>query len=234
LRKEFIEEFTRLTPGEIKANIIDLKGEKYQEIYNKIRKIVSHQFKQNIENGIKGFILYGDVGTGKTTMAKALAKDLSVPLFYIDGSDIARSRYGHSEQQIASIFENASKEKSIVLIDDAESVFPSRDWQKGESWHIAQNNVFFHKLDNVDSARLIVIITTNRYDLLDKAIKDRLYSIEVPQPDIPTLVEIAKMRCLELGIPTEEIIKAISQEKNNFTSVRSVEKLVILKYIEHI
>jgi len=234
LRNEFVGEFTRLTPSEIKVNIIDLKGEKYHDIYNKIRKIVSHQFKQNIDNGIKGFILHGDVGTGKTTMAKALAKDLSVPLFYIDGSDIARSRYGHSEQQIASIFDVSAKEKSIILIDDAESVFPTRDWQKGESWHIAQNNVFFHKLDNVNSAKLVVIITTNRFDLLDKAIKDRLHSIEIPQPDIPTLVEIAKMRCLELGIPTEEIVKVISKKENKFNSVRDLEKLVILKYIEGI
>jgi len=234
LRKEFVGEFTRLTPSEIKVNIIDLKGEKYHDIYNKIRKIVSHQFKQNIDNGIKGFILHGDVGTGKTTMAKALAKDISVPLFYIDGSDIARGRYGHSEQQIASIFDDASKEKSIILIDDAESVFPTRDWQKGESWHIAQNNVFFHKLDNVNSAKLVVIITTNRFDLLDKAIKDRLHSIEIPQPDIPTLIEIAKMRCLELGIPTEEVIKVISKKENKFNSVRDLEKLVILKYIEGI
>jgi SpoVK/Ycf46/Vps4 family AAA+-type ATPase len=234
LRREFVEEFTRLSPSEIQADIINLKGKKFNEIFDKLRKIISHQFRQGIENGIRGFILYGDVGTGKTTMAKALAKDLSLPLFYIDGSDIARSRYGHSEQQIASIFENASKEKSIVLIDDAESVFPSRDWQKGESWHIAQNNVFFHKLDNVDSSKNIVIITTNRYDLLDKAIKDRLFSIEVPRPDLESLIEIAKLRCSELGISSNEIAKHIMENKGEFTSVRDVEKFVTMKFIESI
>lgn len=225
-------EFLVIRPSNNSVDIVQLKGDKFKEIYGFIRDIVKHQFQNQIANGIRGFLLHGEVGTGKTTMAKALARDLSLDLFFVDGSDIARGLYGQSEERISDLFNEAQKKaKSVILIDDAESVFPTRDWQKGQSWHVAQNNVFFHKLDSVSSARTIVVLTTNRFDLIDKAIKDRLYNIEVPQPDIATLIDIATARCLELGVDSDDFAEIISQNPERFKSIRSVEKAVIEKYI---
>lgn len=226
------EEFLILNPSDIHIDIIRLKGKRYNEIYDLIKKIISHQLNRRIEHGIIGFILHGDVGTGKTTMVKALTKDLNLPLFFVDGIDIARSLYGQSERQIGTLFEVASNRKSIILIDDAESVFPTRDWIKGQSWHVAQNNVFFHRLDNVDTSKTCVILTTNRYDLMDKAVKDRLYSIEFETPDLETLIEIAKTKCVELGISSKETVKELQEDPNSYKSVRAVEKLIKRKYIE--
>lgn len=235
------KEFLIIRPSENTVDIVQLKGEKFKEIYSFIRRIVKHQFQKQISSGIRGFLLHGEVGTGKTTLVKALARDLSVDLFFVDGADIARGLYGQSEERISDLFEKASPKddklkgyKSIVLIDDAESVFPTRDWQKGQSWHVAQNNVFFHKLDNVNSAKTIVFLTTNRYDLIDKAIKDRLYSLEIPQPDTQTLFEIASSRCFELGMKSDEITKIISQSPKDYTSIRALEKLIMEEYIKNI
>ena len=225
-------DFLILNPTDIQEDIIKLKGKKYNEIYDFVKKIISHQFQRNIEKGIKGFIFYGDVGTGKTVMVKALSKDLTLPLFFIDGVDIARSLYGQSEQQIGALFEVASSRKSLVLIDDAESVFPKRDWIKGQSWHVAQNNVFFHQLDNIDTAKTCVILTTNRYDLMDKAIKDRLYPIEFDKPDLETLIEISKLKCAELGMSSKEVIEELKANAESYKSVRALEKLIRRIYIK--
>ena len=226
------DEFLILNPSDIHIDIIQLKGKKYNEIYDWIKKIISHQFDRGIEHGIIGFILHGDVGTGKTTIVKALAKDLNLPLFFVDGVDIARSLYGQSERQIGTLFEVASNRRSIILIDDAESVFPTRDWIKGQSWHVAQNNVFFHRLDNVDTSKTCVILTTNRYDLMDKAVKDRLYSIEFEPPDLETLIVIAKTKCAELGMSSKEVIEMLKENVGKYKSVRAVEKLIRKRYIE--
>jgi len=233
--RQTIQTFRQLDPY---AHIVDeditkFRGEEYKEIFFKVRRIIEHQFNKKVRKGIKGFLFWGDVGTGKTAMTKALAKDLGYPLVFVDGSDIARWRYGESEQQIVELFGNPTKEKRIVLIDDAESVFPRRDWVKGESWHIAQNNVMFHELDRMDTSSTVVILTTNELSLMDKALRDRLYEIEFRSPPKETLLEIARDRCEDLMIPWQEVVSRI-EANDKVKTIRDVEKMVLEYYAEEV
>lgn len=225
-------DYRKLDPfADIDEDITKFRGEEYTDIFYKVRRIIEHQFNKKVRKGIKGFLFYGEVGLGKTALAKALAKDLHCPLLFIDGSDIARSLYGQSEQAITEVFKNPNNERRIILIDDAESVFPRRDWVKGESWHIAQNNVFFHELDHMDTSNTTVILTTNEISLMDKAVKDRLLEIKFPFPSKEALIQIAKDKCDELMISWEEMVRKV---KNNpdIKSIRDVEKLVLEYYAE--
>ncbi|MCK4496586.1 MAG: ATP-binding protein [Candidatus Aenigmarchaeota archaeon] len=228
-------DFVWLKPSDITRTIHDCKGEYYMDLFHKIRRIISYQFNNPQVEGIKGFIFHGDVGTGKTLMAKVLSKSLEKQLLFVDGSSIARKYYGESEQRIANIFNEAyGKTNSIILIDDAESIFPDRDWIKGQSWHVAQNNVFFHQLDGVNTGKTIVIMTTNKYNLLDKALKDRLYPIEFPQPDIKTLIEIIESECARKNMKPDNIIEEIRSNKKKYASIRDVEKILIEEYIRQV
>jgi len=213
--------------GNTSETIYDLKGEKYQEIFYKMKSVISNQFQNDIHKGIKGFVLFGPAGTGKTTLVKVIAKSLHKPLLFIDGKDVAGELYGQSEKNIDNIFKQAKKKKCIILIDDAESVFPDREWSKGQSWHSSQNNQLLHALDNLDTSQNVVIMTTNKPQLLDVALKDRLYEIEVGAPSIEVLTEIAKAKCEELNINDTEVIEEIK----DCQSVRAVEKIVIEHYI---
>jgi len=227
------ESFKIYSSDEIKQNKIEVIGEEYQKILENVRKIIRFQQKYHIEDGIPGFLFHGDVGLGKTLIGKIIAKELNSYLLFIDGADIARSLYGQSEQQISIIFQKATQFRhSIILIDDCESIFPKRDWIKGESWHLAQNNVFFHQLDDLNTSKISVILTTNRYDLIDKAIKDRLHNIEFPLPCNETLIEITKKKCLKLNLEFDDIRTKI--EFKNIKSMRTLEKKILSLYIDDV
>ncbi|MEM1510456.1 MAG: ATP-binding protein [Sulfolobales archaeon] len=212
-------------------------GKDYETVFNRVFKTFYYQWRENIKRGIKGFLFHGTPGTGKTSLAYAVAKELGkkfrdVYLIVIDGSDIARPLYGESEMRIIEIFSEAENRpgKVILLFDDVESLFMRRDAPMVESWHIAQDNVFFHALDEVDTSKVGVIATTNRYDLVDRAIIDRLYAIEFKPLDLETALAIAEKRCRELGVRFDKVREEILS--SNPASARAVEAIVLRNYIE--
>jgi SpoVK/Ycf46/Vps4 family AAA+-type ATPase len=214
-------------------------GEEYRRIFNLAFKTFYYQFREGIRRGIKGFLFYGEPGTGKTSLAYAVIRELGkkfrdVYLILIDASDIARPLYGESEMRIVEIFEEAKNKPgySILLFDDVESIFMSRGRERIESWHIAQDNVFFHMLDELDTSRIGIIATTNWFELVDKALVDRLYPIEFKPLDIETALAIAKKRCLELGVRFEKVAEEIRSTNPPPRSAREIERIVMKHYIE--
>jgi len=214
-------------------------GEEYKRIFNLVFKTFYYQFREGIRRGIKGFLFHGEPGTGKTSLAYAVARELGkrfrdLYLILVDASDIARPLYGESEMRIVEIFEEAKKKigYTIVLFDDVESIFMSRGRERIESWHIAQDNVFFHMLDELDTSRIGVIATTNWYELVDKALIDRLYPIEFKPLDLETALAIAEKRCLELGVRFEKVKEEILAMNQPPKSAREVERIVLKHYIQ--
>ncbi len=219
---------------DIPESLSGCKGEEFNRVYSEVRNVIAHQLGNGSLKGIKGFIFYGEPGNGKTLMAKVLAKELQLSLFFVDGSVIARELYGQSERQIVKVFAMARKKRSLILIDDAESVFPDRDWMKGESWHVAQNNILFHQIDELDTSQTALIMTTNKFQLLDSALKDRLFPIEFPPIDQHTAIEVAKMKCAEKRIDPARAEERIRAAPEAFRSGRAIEKLVVTEYIRQV
>src|SRR5205085_8367404 len=93
----------------------DLVGETYRHVLAETAAIVGHQWRNDItHSALKGFLFHGGVGIGKTTMARRLAYELmrefgesdehdDVVMVIIDGADIARGRYGDSEEQLRKL-----------------------------------------------------------------------------------------------------------------------------------
>jgi AAA+ superfamily predicted ATPase len=210
------------------------QGEEFRVIFRKVYGIISLQFASPDIKGIKGFIFSGEVGVGKTLMAKMLARQLSVPLFFVDSSTIARKHYGDSEQLVGKFFEEATHNKALLLFDDVEALFLDRTKESSEGWNTGMNNVLFHQLDILDSSKCVVIMTTNLVNYLDKALRDRLYCINFPLPSPDTLIAIARLRCKEVKISSEDIEKTIRSSPDRFRSIRAVEMLVFEQYVSQI
>ena len=187
----------------------EMVGDRYRDLLQEIAAITEYQWRSGTTRGlVKGFMLSGPPGTGKTTLAKRLAYELGrrfeaedeppVALAFIDGGEISRSRYGESEERIRDIFLHARSgftaqgQRSVLLFDDVESIFMARGSQHAKEWHFSQDSVFFHSIDDLDTSRATIVLTSNRPDLIDEAIRDRFLSYVVDYPDLDTLLQMVQ------------------------------------------
>ncbi len=231
----------------------DMVGSFYASLLSELTAITEHQWRSKSPRGlIKGFMLSGPPGTGKTTMAKRLAYELGrkfqveneppVMLAFIDGGEISRSRYGESEERIRDIFMHAKTgftqagQRSVLLFDDVESIFMSRGSQHAKEWHFSQDSVFFHSIDELDTSRSIIVLTSNRPDLIDEAIRDRFLSYTVDYPDLDTLIQmIAQIPVLqelsgnEHAAMKDELVKAV--KAGEVRSMRDAQRFALQRFV---
>lgn len=108
---------------------------------------------------------YGPPGTGKSAYAKYLATFLEIPLISKRASDIIDCYLGNTEKNIAAMFEQANKEKGILLLDEADSFLRNRS-NSQHSWETTQVNELLVQMENFNG---IFICSTNLMKDLDTA-----------------------------------------------------------------
>lgn len=79
---------------------------------------------------VRGILLTGPPGTGKTFIAKALANECGANFYYKSGSEIQSMYVGVSAQNIKRLFKEAKKNgPAIIFIDEIDSIGGKRDSQ---------------------------------------------------------------------------------------------------------
>jgi len=190
-----------------------LLGEEYNRIEAQIRLMIRYHWKRGIKEGVKGYLFFGPPGTGKTLTAFFIAYRIgALPnrTFYIDVGNIAAKYFGDPEKRLRRVFlEGKNLGRVIYIFDDAESAFFSRRLAK-EAWQYSLVAVMLHEIDKIDTSKEALIMTTNMPELLDPAIKDRLYPV-VFIPSLKTLIKYIDWRLEQLGIPEirEEIVEKV-------------------------
>ena len=110
-------------------------------------------------------LFWGLPGTGKTEFAKYLANKTEMTLIIKRYSDLVTKWVGESEQNIAKAFREASDRKAILFIDEADSLFGSRE-NAVRSWEVSRTNELLTQMENF---RGILICCTNLLPNLDRA-----------------------------------------------------------------
>ncbi len=142
-----------------------------QHIIDAVRKISSIR-EENTENsrGLK-MLFHGIPGSGKTELARYIAKKCGKELEIRRASDILSAYVGESEKNIAKMFRDAEKNDTLLLIDEADSFLYSRN-NAGRSWEITQVNEF---LTSMEEFKGILICTTNCMPNVDTAVLRRFH-----------------------------------------------------------
>ncbi len=191
------ESLKPLNAGEIGK--VDLLPQ-LKKVQSLIFKTCKYFFLGNLvmdNSPFKGFILIGPPGTGKTEVVKQSALRLNdnlknIDFLLIDGASIASPKWGDAEKKLKNIFEtiNDPNRKTILLFDDIESLMLTRGTDLAKEWHYSINSILFHELDRLNPNNCMIFATTNRPDLVDDAIKTRLYPIEVPSLPLDQLMDV--------------------------------------------
>lgn len=141
----------------------------------------------------KGVVLYGDPGTGKTLLAKAVANHTSATFLRVVGSELIQKYLGDGPKLVRELFRVADDlSPTIVFIDEIDAIGSKRyDSSSGGTREIQRTMLeLLNQLDGFDERGDVkVIMATNKIDSLDPALIrpgriDR--KIEFPLPDTKT------------------------------------------------
>ncbi|ALU11415.1 ATPase AAA [Ignicoccus islandicus DSM 13165] len=139
---------------------------------------------------LKGVLLYGPPGCGKTLIAKAVAGEVGATFIRVVGSELINKFIGEGARIVREVFNLARKKApSIVFIDEIDAIAAKRI-ELGTSGEREVQRTLMQLLAELDGFNplkgVAVIGATNRLDILDPAILrpgrfDRI--VYVPPPD---------------------------------------------------
>ena len=135
----------------------------------------------------RGILLYGPPGSGKTLLAKAVAKESESNFIQVKGPSLLSMWVGESEKGIRKIFERARQvAPCVIFFDEIDALAGKRGMEQGTKVTERVLNQLLAEMDGLEEIKDVTIIAaTNRPDMLDSALLrpgrfDRVILVDVP------------------------------------------------------
>ncbi|MBN2208058.1 MAG: CDC48 family AAA ATPase [Candidatus Coatesbacteria bacterium] len=133
----------------------------------------SRLFDQAGIKPVKGILLSGPPGCGKTLIAKAIANETHVNFISVKGPALLSKYVGESERAVREVFQKARQAAPcIVFFDEIDALAPIRSGAASDS-HVSERvlSQFLTELDGIEELKGVLVLgATNRVDMLDPAV----------------------------------------------------------------
>ena len=136
------------------------------------------QMTSDIQNSGRlnfSLLLFGRPGTSKSAYSRYIAEKLGLDVIYKTYAELSSCWVGETEKNIRNLFEQAKKEKAMIIIDEADVLLRDRTTAH-VSWEVSQVEAL---LTAMEDHPYPFSMTTNLYKDLDEAVMRRfLYKVE--------------------------------------------------------
>ena len=206
-----------------------------EELYDKIIYPTTHpeeaemDFEDYGKRPPRGVMLYGPPGCGKTTITEALSQEADLPLYKLKISKAGSPYINATSLNYQKAFDYVAKQAKetgkpcFMLIDEIDGLTKSRD-DYASAEDLKQMGTLLNLIETARDRNIFVIAATNKYDIIDPAIKRRFdEQIYIPLPDQKTREQIIYKSLAQRlkGIPlaeSEEDLAEIAEKMAGFPS----------------
>lgn len=179
---------------------------------------------------LRGIMLTGAPGTGKTLMAKAATSYIDSIFVSASGSEFIEMYAGVGAQRVRQLFDGArtlarkaSKRHGVIFIDEIEVIAGTRGRHTSHLEYDQTLNQLLVEMDGIssdDDVNLLVIAATNRPDIIDTALMrpgrfDRIVKVDLP--DREGRLEILKLHTKDKPLASNVNLEQIAKETFGFS-----------------
>ena len=198
-RDDFLESLKIVRPSAMREVLVETPNITWEEIggldklKQELKEVVEWPIKypKSFERmgirPIKGILLYGSPGTGKTLLAKAVAKESEANFIQVKGPSLLSMWVGKSEEGMRKVFERARQvAPCIIFFDEIDALAGRRGIETGTKVTERVLNQMLAEMDGLENLTdVIVIAATNRPDMIDPAILrpgrfDKILLVDAP------------------------------------------------------
>lgn len=160
------------------------------------RQVDSHDL-----DGALSLIACGAPGTGKSRLARHIARELDLPLYLARLDGLISSYVGSTSKNIRAVFEFAASTPGVLFLDEFDAIAKVRgdSNEMGELKRVV--NSFIQNLDLLGS-QSVLIAATNHAELLDSAVWRRFsyrLVLNVPSADSRKQLWLQFLNTIELS-----------------------------------
>ncbi|MET0463056.1 MAG: AAA family ATPase [Chitinophagaceae bacterium] len=152
-------------------------------------------------------IFHGPSGCGKTLASYVLAGELQKLMYVVNLGAIVSSKLGETSKNLAKVFRRAATEKSVIFLDEFDSLGKVRDYSQDHGEMKRVVNTILQLFDFMPQD-CIVIAATNQVEMIDDALLRR-FDVNI-KFELPSTGQIVDLITLTLRNDTFRFDQSIS------------------------